>query len=193
MNYDHFRYNLRALLFEWLHLPDRALEAYVECLRADPGDIRAARSIAWIHAQKQGWAAAAEWYEKALAIEPDHGDTWFNFGYACEQGGNTEGALTAFARTTELNPKHDRAWYGIGMIHAHRGDHAAAAEALRHAAKLQPMNGNAWYALGMASYHSNDPDRVKQTIEHCATHDPQTAKRLIQDTQRSDLTHLLPF
>lgn len=193
MNYDHFRYNLRALMFEWLRQPDKAMAAYVECYRADPGDIRAARSIAWTLAQKQQWPAAAEWFQKALAIEADHADTWFNLGYVHEQGGNADGALEAFTKTAELNPKHDRAWYGMGMIHARKGDHAAAARALHEAAKLQPMNGNAWYALGMAHYHSNDPDQVQKTIEHCATHDPQTAKRLIQDAQRPDLAHLLPF
>jgi len=191
MNYDHFRYNLRALLFEWLRRPEQARAAYVECYRADPRDLRAARSIAWIDAQQQRWQSAAEWFEKAVAAEPDHADTWFNLGYVREQAGDVDGALAAFARVTELNPKHDRAWFGMGMIHAHKGDHTAAAEALRPAAKLQPMNGNAWYALGMAHYHCNDPDGVREAIEHCATHDPKTAKRLIRDAQRPDMAHLV--
>jgi tetratricopeptide (TPR) repeat protein len=191
MNFDHFRFTLRAIVFDWLRQPERALSAYVDSFRADPGDARAARSVAWIHAQKQRWAAAAEWFDKALEIEPEHADTWFNLGYAREHAGNRAGALEAFSRATELNPKHDRAWYGQGMIHAHQGEHAAAAEDLERAAQLQPMNGVAWYALGMARHHCNQPDRVEAVIRHLAEHEPQTAKRLIRDAERADLTHLV--
>lgn len=193
MNFDHLRYNLRALLFEWLRMPDKAMAAYIECLRADPADVQAARSVGWILSGKQRWPAAAEWFDKAVAIDPGHADTWFNLGYAREQTGDLDGALSAFAKTVELNPKHDRAWYGAGMIYSHRGDYAAAMAHLQQAASLQPMNGEAWYALGMAQYHGHDPEAVAQTIQHCASHEPQTAKRLIQETQRADLAHLLPF
>jgi hypothetical protein len=34
--------------------------------------------------------------------------------------------------------------------------------------------------------------KVEQAIEHTLTHDPQTAYRLIRDTGRTDLAHLLP-
>lgn len=191
MNFDHFRFTLRAVLFEWLRQPDKALEAYVDSFRADPRDARAARSVAWIHAQQKRWAAAADWFDKALALEPEHADTWFNLGYAREQAGSREGGLEALRRATELNPKHDRAWYGVGMIHAHLGDHAAAAEALEQAARLQPMNGPAWYALGMARHHNNEPDKVEAVVRHLVEHEPQTARRLIQETERADLAHLV--
>ncbi|KAF0103281.1 MAG: tetratricopeptide repeat protein [bacterium] len=191
MNFDHFRYTLRAIVFDWLRMPDKSAEAYVESFRANPRDVRAARSIAWIHARKKRWAAAADWFDKALALEPEHADTWYNLGYAREQLGNPEGGLVALRRAVELNPKHDLAWYGIGMMHAHQGDHAAAAEALEQAATLQPMNGVAWYALGMARYHNNQPDKVEAVIRHLVDYEPQTAKRLIHDAQRSDLQDLV--
>jgi tetratricopeptide (TPR) repeat protein len=192
MNFDHFRYRLRATLFEWLRQPDRALAAWTAVHRADPQDVVAPLGIAWIHAQKKHWDKAAEWFERALAIRPDQADTWFNLGYAREQQGLQAAALTALARAVELNPKHDRAWYGMGMIHSRHGDPLAAAENLRHAADLQPMNGAAWYALGMAHYHANQPDQVAAVFEHCLTHDGPTAKRLAQDTQRPDLVQRLP-
>ena len=135
--------------------------------------------------------AAADWFDKAIPLEPEHADTWFNLGYAREQNGNRQGGMEAFRRAAELNPKHDRAWYGLGMILAHQGDHAAAAEVLERAAQLQPMNGAAWYALGMARHHNNEPEKVEAVIRHLVDHEPQTAKRLIQDAQRADLSHLV--
>jgi tetratricopeptide (TPR) repeat protein len=191
MNYDHFRFTLRAVIFGWLGQSDRALEAYVDGFHANPKDVRAARSIAWIHAEKQRWPAATEWFNTALGLEPDHADTWFNLAYVQEQNGNRQAAKEAFQRTSELNPKHDRAWYGLGMACAHQGEHAAAAGALQHAAELQPMNGIAWYALGMARYHNHQPEQVEVVIRHLALHEPQTAKRLIRDAERADLAHLV--
>lgn len=192
MNFDHFRYRLRATLFEWLHQPERALEAWVGVHQADPQDVVAVLGIAWIHAQKERWAEAAQWFERAVALRPDHADTWFNLGYAREQQGLQDAALTALSRAVEINPKHDRAWYGMGMIHARRSDHLAAAESLRHAADLQPMNGAAWHALGMAYYHANQPDKVTAVFKHCLLHDGPTARQLVKDTQRADLAQHLP-
>ncbi len=193
MNFDRFRFTLRGVLLEYLRMPEKAIEAYQWSFKADPGDARCAASIAWIHAQKQRWAAASEWFHKALAIQPENPDFWFNLAYVEEHGGQIEAAIASHQRTVELNPKHDRAWYGLGMIHAHRGDHAAAAEALQRSADLQPLNGVAWYALGMARYHANQPDQVEKVIRHLVVHEPQTAKRLVQDAQRPDLASLLPY
>jgi hypothetical protein len=53
------------------------------------------------------------------------------------------------------------------------------------------MNGLAWYALGMAWHHCNEPDKVAAAIEHTLSYDPQTAKRLIHDAERSDYAHRL--
>lgn len=191
MNYDQWRHTLRGILLEWLRQPERAIAAYQDSYRANPRHVASARGVAWLHARGQRWDEAADWFQRALEIEPEHADTWFNLGYALEQTGDRERAIEAHRRATELNPQHDRAWYGLGMAHAHLGDHAAAAQALAEAARLQPMNGAAWYALGMAQHHCHQPDQVKATIEHTALLDPQAAKRLIQDTERADLAHLV--
>jgi tetratricopeptide (TPR) repeat protein len=191
MSFDHFRFTLRATLFEWLGQSERALAAWESCARLRPENTIPVRSIAWIHAQKHRWEAAAEWFERAVALEPGHADSWFNLGYAREKLGQTEAALKAFGRCAELNPKHDRAWYGTGMILAHKGEHGRAVEFFERAAELQPFNGAAWHALGMAYHHTHQPDAVKRVIEHCLHHDGPAAKRLIHDAQRSDLTHLL--
>ncbi|HRH82334.1 MAG TPA: tetratricopeptide repeat protein [Thiobacillaceae bacterium] len=191
MKFDHWRYTVRGVLMEWLRRPEAAIEAYQGALRSLPTDVKALRSIAWLHAQRQRWDQAADGFRKALEVEPGHADTWFNLGFAQDKLGDRRAAGAAFSHATELDPRHDRAWYGLGLVHAHLGDHAAAAAALRHAADLQPMNGPAWLALGLAYHHSNDPDAVKRVVEHCATHDPQTARRLIQEANRADLAALL--
>lgn len=192
MNFEHWRYTLRGMAMEWLRRPQDAIVAYRNALKANPADIAALRSIAWLQGQLQQWdAAVAAWQQVATQL-PEHADSHFNLGFALEQRGDLEGALNAFRRATEINPRHDRSWYGQGLIHTRRGDPVAAAAALEHAATLQPMNGPAWLALGMAYHHAHRPDEVKRIIIHCIQHDPPTARRLIRDAQRADLLNLLP-
>lgn len=191
MNYDHWRHSLRAMLMQWLGRHASALAAYQDAHRADPRHVETMRAIAWLLAQQQHWREAEIWLERALAQAPGGADTWFNLGYVREQAGERARAVEALRRAAELNPKLDQAWYGLGMNLAHLGEHAAAAEALRHAAGLQPMFGRVWYALGMAYHHCNQPERVTEVVHHLLTHEPQTARRLVRDTERTDLLPLV--
>jgi Flp pilus assembly protein TadD len=191
MNYDRVRHGLRGMLLNMLGQREGALAAYRDSLAADPNHAETLRTLGWLEAQQERWTEAEAWLARAVEREPDDAPTWFNLAYARDKGGMDDAAIVAFQRATELNPKNDRAWYGLGMLHARHGRHADAAAALTEASKLQPMNGLAWYALGMAWHHCNEPDKVAAAIEHTLSYDPQTAKRLIHDAERSDYAHRL--
>lgn len=191
MNYDRVRHGLRGMFFNMLGRREQALAAYRDSLAADPHHAETLRTLGWLEAQQARWPAAEAWYARAVEIEPGDAHTWFNLAYVRDKGGMTDAAIAAFQRATELNPNNDRAWYGLGMLHARHGRHGEAAAALTEAGKLQPMNGLAWYALGMAWHHCNEPDKVTAVIEHTLSYDPQTARRLIHDAERSDYAHRL--
>lgn len=191
MNYDRVRHGLRGMFLNMLGRRERAIAAYHDSLRADPGHAPTLRILGWLESQQEHWTAAEAWLKLAVEIEPDDAGTWFNLAYVRDKGGMDDAAVPAFQRATALNPNNDRAWYGLGMLHARHGRHAEAAAALAEAARLQPMNGLAWYALGMAWHHCNEPAKVAEVIEHTLTHDPQTAQRLIRDSGRSDYAHRL--
>src|SRR2546426_6536598 len=95
---------------------------------------------------------------------------------------------TLFPYTTLFR---SRAWYGLGLAHAQLGQHQKAAEALEQAATLQPMNQHAWYQLGMALHTTGNTDRFEQVVMHLLRFDPKMTRRLIVDTGRSDLAHLV--
>lgn len=191
MNFDRVRHGLRGALFSLLRQPERALAAYCDSHRAAPDHVGTLLTLGWLEAQQQHWSPAAQWLRRAVELAPDDAQAWFNLAYVLDQGGDDATALAAFGRATALDPGNDRAWYGLGLLHARHGRHADAAAALTEAGRLQPMNGLAWYALGMAWQHCNEPDKVAAVIEHTLTHDPQTARRLIRDTGRSDYAQRL--
>ena len=192
MNYDHWRNYARGWVFHFIGKPDIAYAAYAEAFRIDPRDVRPARHLAAIAADRQRWDLAESWFEKVLAVQPEDADTWFNLGFVREHAGKAEAAIIAFGEAVRLKPTQDRAWYGKGLAHARLGQHEAAADALREAANLQPMNGNAYYQWGMALHHARRPDEVKAVVEKLVSFDPKRAKQLVLDTERSDLIHLIP-
>ena len=192
MNYDHWRNYASGWVFHFIGKPDIAYAAYAEAFRIDPRDVRPARHLAAIAADRQRWDLAESWFEKVLAVQPEDADTWFNLGFVREHAGKAEAAIIAFDEAVRIKPTQDRAWYGKGLAHARLGQHEAAADALREAANLQPMNGNAYYQWGMALHHARRPDEVKTVVEKLVGFDPKRAKQLVQDTERSDLMRLIP-
>ena len=192
MNYDHWRHYARGWLFHFFNKPDAAYTAFVAAYQIDPRDIRAARHLAAIAAGKQRWEVAESWFEKVLARVPDEADTWFNLGFVREHAGKPAPAIEAFKEAVRLKPVQDRAWYGMGLAYARLGQHDEAATALQEAVKLQPMNGEAYYQFGMALHHARRPEEVKAVVEKLVGFEPKRAKKLVQDTERADLMHLIP-
>lgn len=191
MNYDAWRHYLRGNFFVWIRRPKAALAAYREALAADPGMAKAARVVGFLLAEQHDYRGAEAMLARAVELEPEDAGTWFNLGYVREHGGQRQTSIEAFRKAVEINPKLDRAWYGLGFAHAQLGEHAEAAKALEEAALLQPMNGQAWYALGMAHHHCHRPERVQEVVEHIVRYDAKMAKKLIQETERADLAHLV--
>jgi tetratricopeptide (TPR) repeat protein len=192
MNYEHWRHYARGWVMHFFSQSDAAYAAFVEAFRIDHRDIRSARHLAAIAAEKQRWEIAESWFDKVLALAPEEADTWFNLGFVREHAGKAAPAIAAFDEAVRLKPTQDRAWYGKGLAHARLGQHDEAVAALQEAVKLQPMNGEAYYQLGMALHHARRPDEVNTVVEKLVGFEPKRAKKLVQDTERADLMHLIP-
>ena len=192
MDYEHLRHYARGWLLHFLNKPEQAYEAFVAAIRIDPRDVKSARHLAGIAAEKQRWEVAESWFEKVLELSPDEADIWFNLGFVREHAGKATAAIAAFKEAVRLKPGQDRAWYGMGLAHARLGEHNEAVTALQEAVKLQPMNGEGYYQWGMALHHAHRPDEVTAVVKKLVDFEPKRAKKLVQDTGRADLMTLIP-
>ena len=191
MNFEKWQHLLRARFFQFWGNNDAALQEYRLTLLAAPDSARIVEAIAFIHANRSDFGAAAVHFRDILRLEPDNAEIHFNLGFACDKQGDLKEAIAAFQNATRLKPTLDRAWYGLGICQAKLGNHAEAAKALHEAATQQPMNPHAWYALGMAHHHLHEPERVTEIIMHLHRFDPIMTRHLIHDTERSDLAYLV--
>ncbi len=192
MNYDHWRHYARGWLFHFFGRETAAFDAYLAAFHVNPQDVQAARHLAAIAAKRKNYDIAIKWFEIALALTPDDGANWYNLGYVCEHAGKPEAAIAAFTEAVRLVPGQDMAWYGMGLAHARLGQHAEAVTALEKVVELQPMSGEGFYQLGMAYHHANRPDDVARIAKRLVGFEPKRARKLLRDTERADLMHIIP-
>ena len=188
---DHWRYYLHGRLLELFGLKPQAIAAYREATRAKPDFLRPTNRVAYLLASQERFAEAEPYFRAVLRADPGNAVAHFNLGYTLDKRGLHQQAVEEFREATRLKPGMDRAWYGLGLAHAQLGQHREAAEALEQAATLQPMNHHAWYQLGMALHLTGNAERFMQVVMHLLRFDPKMTRRLILDSGRSDLAHLV--
>ena len=188
---EHWRFYILGRILEAFGRRESAIAAYADAVRSKPDFHRSLNRSAYLLASLERFAEAEQQFRAVLRLDPRNAVAHFNLGFGLEKLGRHEQAVESFREATRLNPKIDRAWYGMGMCHAHLGQHAQAAKALEEAAMLQPMNPHAWYALGMAQHACRNPARVKEVILHLVRFDPRMARRLILESESTDLAYLV--
>ncbi len=188
---EHWQSYLRGRLLELFGLKPQAIAAYRAAMHAKPDFLGPVNRMAYLLASQGRFDEAEPHFQSVLRRDPGNAVAHFNLGYTLDKRGLHQQAVEAFREATRLRPGLDRAWYGLGLAHAQLGQHQDAAAALQQAAELQPMNPHAWYALGMAHHALGDAARLKEVALHLVRFDPKMTRRLIVDSGRADLAHLV--
>lgn len=180
---------LRYLGLKWLAMGklvlerrEAALGVFEQMIHEFPGDAYARASRAHVLAQLGRSKEALDAHRELLALAPQHGIYWFNYGFMLEEAGDYDGAESAFRRATELSPQLDRAWYGLGLvlIRLRRFDEAIAA--LKRNTQLQPMSPYGWYQLARVHVDRQEPDEARKIIRHLQGFEPKVAAQLERET-----------
>ena len=84
------------------------------------------------------WAAAADFFDRALALDPDRANLRHRLGTALWRMGDARGAETAFERIIETTPEYSEAHFNLAMILAQTDRLDAAIERLRTVLARKP-------------------------------------------------------
>ena len=131
-----------------------------DVLAGDPENVallieRAGRLAAAAH-----YSAAQLDYERALRIEPAHGEALTGLGVLLSRRGLWTDALPPLRRATEIDPGRTSAWYYLGEALNHVDDLAGAQAAYERAVELEPRNARALHRLGIVLDRLNRPDEA---------------------------------
>jgi superkiller protein 3 len=83
---------------------------------------------------------AIEFFEKAIRVEPDFSDAYNNLGYAHEQSGNYEKAISYYQKAVSnlQYPTPEKAYINMGNSYYRLGDYEQAIKAFKDALKRAP-------------------------------------------------------
>jgi tetratricopeptide (TPR) repeat protein len=133
-------YALRGDAYFKLGLFDRALEDSDQVIRRAPADFlgRLSRTAALIGLQRYEDAVAAS--ARALEMNPDNPDAWYNRGLGFYHLNLPDSALVCFSRAIELDPRQPNYYKNRGAAFIKKGNKTEAVADCSRALELDPGN-----------------------------------------------------
>jgi tetratricopeptide (TPR) repeat protein len=92
-------------------------------------------------------------FDKALEIEPDDAEAWYNRALALYNLGRIEEAATSFDKAVKLKPDDAEAWYSQGITLCDLGQFEEAVVSFDKALEIKPDDYQAWHNRTLALYN----------------------------------------
>jgi tetratricopeptide (TPR) repeat protein/peroxiredoxin len=149
--------------------PKEARESFERVLKLQasyPGTIPNAWNNLGILSAREGDAAAAiDFFQRALQIDPAHLIALLNLGNAYRQRKEWVEAKKALERAFEVGPDDPEVNYSLGMVCAQLDELDRADEYLRRAVSLRPAYPEALNNLGVLYLHTKRPTEAIHSFE----------------------------
>ena len=115
---------------------------------------------------------AAQQFQHANLLRPDHSATLINLGLLLSQLDQHDTALACVHRATELRPDDGSVALALAMVLYRQGNIVASIPAHRQAVRLAPANPIAWTALGDCLVAVGQHDEAIASFRQALTLDP---------------------
>jgi tetratricopeptide (TPR) repeat protein len=107
---------------------------------------------------------AIGYFQKALALNPEHAVALQNLGNAYRQKKDWGAAKETLEHALALNPEDPDANYGLGMVYAQLNDTSRAYEFLQKALAVRPAYPEALNNLGILYLRTGRPEEAKKSF-----------------------------
>ncbi len=187
MKLGHYKEALQC--FErWISDYDPESDNFKEYISNYKGDIRAAvtdqkKSIANVYVLKANALGALgrgkeaiNCYEKALSLDPEDYNTWYNFAESLfNVMHDSKGAVEAYRRALKLNPRDDMAWASLGCVVSEMGDNEEAIKCCDKALEINPNLVSALGNKGVAMLRKNMKTDALECFQRIINNEPANA------------------
>ena len=145
---------------------DQAIATHLQSLKDNPRDIRFYVLIGALYESKKDWDSAKEYYQKALAIQPDNAVASNNLAYVMlQQGGNIDVALSMAQTARRALPDSPNTADTLGWAYYQKGIYNTAIDLFKEALKKHPNDPTYHYHLGMAYQKADQPELAKEHLQ----------------------------
>ena len=161
-----------------VRLPDwkDSLTLYRRTLEASPDAASLHNNLGVVLLERGDAAAAADAFERAVALQRGFADAWGGLATARERQGRLEDAERALLRRTALPPDDAHSYANLGTVQSRLGRRDAAIEAFRRASALDPGSAAAQLNLGVALAGAGRAEEALPHLRACLERDPSQQK-----------------
>ncbi|MGH9416628.1 MAG: tetratricopeptide repeat protein [Terriglobales bacterium] len=107
-------------------LREQAAEAYLQCLKLDPGFCSAYVNLGTLRYNEKDFGSAEQCYRRALALDPSYALAHFNLGNVLDETGRLDDAVEAYLQAVRLAPGYADAHYNLALAYQRQGQHRRA-------------------------------------------------------------------
>ncbi len=90
---------------------------------------------------------AVEYFEKAVKINPNLKEAWYELGLSHASLGNMQKVIEAHKRVVEIDPQFKEAWKFLGTAHLSLRNHQEAINSYKKVLELDPQDKYAWFYM----------------------------------------------
>lgn len=167
--------------------PSEALRLLQEAVVVDPGNFEANVQLAKVLTLRREYPAAIQQYQKALSINGQSAEIYFNLGYIYMNQGELDNAIANYEKCWSLAPAfQDEVLTNLGIAYLRKNNITQAQSLFRQALEINPNNTLARTQLASAgSAASSQQDTAKPqdtTTRPADTAKPQDTAAVITQT-----------
>ena len=110
-------------------------------------------------------AKAEAEYRRAVELDPDYADAFYNLGLLLQKNARYPEAVSAFREVTRLAPKNALAFNNLAIVTAQSGDFAGSLAAFRAALKIDPNSAATHANLARALHVLGRENEAQKELE----------------------------
>jgi predicted O-linked N-acetylglucosamine transferase (SPINDLY family) len=155
---------------------DQAVALYREALEEEPANFDALHLAGVAEGQRGEIASGETFITRAIGINPESAEAWFNRANLRLRRGSTEKAEEDFARAIQLNPSYARAHFQLGNVMAAGGRFGEALQSYERAIAIEPTMAEAHLNRANALRTMGRLDEAMTGVEHALALKPDSAE-----------------
>lgn len=143
-------------------------------------DAKELSNRAYARLEAEDYAAAADLFQQALALDPKTTNGWTNLARAYLGLQQPAKAVEAAKKQIAANPYGDYAYYYLGRAHVAMHEYADAEAAYQKQLEINPLDGATAWALGATYMSDGQFDKAAAAYERAVPLNPKEAEPLVQ-------------